>query len=154
MDIYVIRHGIAEPRGTREDDDARRLTARGRRRLAGVVRGLRRLGVRLDRLYHSPLTRAVESADLALRLVDGESVVEPRLAEPPTPALMTAFEGERVGVVGHEPYLGELVQLLTGGAVALELEKGGVVWLEGEPGEMSLRALYPPRVLRRISRGE
>jgi len=151
MEIFVIRHGIAEPHGAREDDDARRLTERGRRRLARVVRGLRRLGVRLDRLYHSPRTRAVESADLAMCLVDGESVVEPRLAEPPSQELLAALSGERIGVVGHEPYLTELIGLLTGtGASVFDLPKGGVARLDGDPGQMCLRALLPPSVLRKI----
>src|SRR5262249_61735002 len=51
MDLYLIRHGIAEPRGTRPKDDERRLTPDGKKKLKRVVRGLERIGVKIDRLY-------------------------------------------------------------------------------------------------------
>jgi phosphohistidine phosphatase len=63
---------------------------------------------------------------------------------------------ETTAVVGHEPWLGELVAWLAFGDTrhgdALCLKKGGVVWLEGScvPGGMQLRAVLPPNVLRSV----
>ena len=63
----------------------------------------------------------------------------------------------RVGVIGHEPWLGELIALLTTGeprhGETLALKKGGVALLEGTiaPGGMRLRALLPPKILRRLA---
>jgi phosphohistidine phosphatase len=68
----------------------------------------------------------------------------------------TALHGHSVAVVGHEPWLGELIGWLTAGdpraGEALVIKKGSVSWLEGSavPGGMSLRALLPPRVLRAL----
>lgn len=156
MDLYVIRHAIAVPSTPELPDAARPLTPEGKKRFERVVRGLERLDVRFDRLYHSPWTRAVETADLLVRLCDGESVVELGLAREPTPELAARFEGPAAAVVGHEPWLSELVAILLHGDRAhgqrFELKKGAVVILEGtpKPQGMRMRALLPPRVLRRL----
>jgi phosphohistidine phosphatase len=153
MEIFLIRHGVAEPRGTREKDDDRELTPKGRKRMKRIVRTLDRLDVRFDRVVHSPLPRAAQTAELVMPLVDGKLTPDKRLAAPPTPSLLTALDGERVGVVGHEPYLTELCGMLTGThAQAFVLDKGGVAWLSGDlkPGGMKLLALFPSRTLRRL----
>ncbi len=155
MDIFVIRHAIAVDRGGDFPDEARPLTAEGKARFRRVVRGLRRLGIRFDKLHHSPWTRAVETADLLMRLVTGDSVVDSGLARPPGRELLARLGGRSVALVGHEPWMSELIALLSQGAkgkASFEMRKGGVAWLKGEPraGKMELVALLPPRVLRRI----
>jgi phosphohistidine phosphatase len=166
VELLVIRHAAAVERieGISDADDAARpLTERGRRRFRRVVRGLRRLGLDVERVLHSPWTRAVQTADLLDRLVDGDLAAarrpSPSLAGPPRAELfadLAAAGGDRVAVIGHEPWLGELVTLLVTGAThhadALPLRKGGVAWLDGDPvpGGMRLRAFLPPRVLRRV----
>jgi phosphohistidine phosphatase len=160
MQLYLIRHAIAEDALEGLKDDARPLSEKGVRRFRQVVKGLDRLGVRFSKLYHSPKLRAVQTADLLMKLVDGESEVMPALAEPPQEILFTALAGfgqeDRVGMVGHEPWLSELCAWLVLGdrqkATAFGLKKGGVAWLEGEPqpGKMRLVALLPPSVLRAI----
>jgi phosphohistidine phosphatase len=156
MDLYVIRHAIAVPRSPEREDAARPLTPEGRRRFARAVRGLERLGVSFDRLYHSPWLRAVETAEALSSLIRGESIVLPALTQSPQPSLFEQLGGDIVGVVGHEPWLGELVALATLGrpedGARFRIKKGGIAWLSGEPqpGGMSLCALFPPRVLRAI----
>lgn len=157
MQLFVIRHAAAVPRGGRTPDAERRLTPKGRRRWARAVRGLERLGASFDRVYHSPWRRAVESADALADLVEGKTVAMRDLARRPTAALLAKLEGERVALVGHQPWLGELVGLLVfGGAregARFDLKKGSVVWLEGDrrAGGMTIRAVLPPRVLRAIA---
>lgn len=161
MQLYLIRHAIAEdtaPEGRK--DDARPLSEEGVRRFRQVVKGLDRLEVRFSKLYHSPKLRAVQTADLLMKLVDGESEVTSALAESPEETLLELLEGfgeeDRVGLVGHEPWLSELCAWLVLGereqASAFVFKKGGVAWLEGEPqpGKMQLVALLPPSVLRAI----
>jgi phosphohistidine phosphatase len=110
--------------------------------------------VRVDRVYHSPWLRAVETADALVDRMDAQSVATRRLAEAPTSALLRDLSGDRVAVVGHQPWLGELVGLVVLGSrersAWLELGKGGIAWLEGEPlpGRMVLRALLSPKMLR------
>lgn len=150
MELYVVRHAIAEDG---PEDDARALTEKGTRRFSKMVELLERLEVRFDRLVHSPKRRAVETAELLSRLVDGELEVSALLTEAPNTRLLSLLRGGRVAVVGHEPHLSALVSwLLTGdrAGASIELKKGAVAWLEGEatPGGMRLGALLPPRVGR------
>jgi phosphohistidine phosphatase len=161
MKLYVVRHAIAEARGAESADDARGLTDEGRRRFDMGVRGLDRSKVRLDRLLHSPLRRAVETAELLVPLLraEGETEVVDELARSPTPELLEHLRsGEEVAVVGHEPWLGELVAWLATErrelAPVFELKKGAVAVLAGEPrpGGMTLEALLPPRTLRKLGR--
>ncbi len=158
MELFVVRHSAAAPRSEALPDRERALTAKGRRDARALAKALSGLGVTLDRLYHSPWRRAVETAEALSGLVRGETVVTERLAEPPGPELLEILGGERVAVVGHQPRLGELVHWLllgtkgTGGW--LDFKKSCVLWLEGEPapGQMTLRALLPPRISRTLAR--
>jgi phosphohistidine phosphatase len=120
------------------------------------VKGLGKLGVRFDRIYHSPWLRAVETADVLMQLVAEESVVTPRLVEPPDQSLLDELRGDQIAVVGHEPWLSQILAWLVIGdresSDRVRLKKGGVALLEGEliGGGMSLIALYPPKVLRAL----
>lgn len=160
MDLYVIRHAIAVPSSASVRDDTRPLTPEGRERFAYAVRGLQRLGIEFDRLYHSPWLRAVETAELLTPLLRGESAVHPGLATAPTREFLASLRGESIAVVGHEPWLTQLVSLLACDTPAfgkrIELKKGGCIWLTGKAraGAMHMRAHLPPRVLRRIDKGD
>jgi phosphohistidine phosphatase len=66
MELYVIRHVIAEPLGQRNEfsDEKRALTKEGRGRAREAAKGLRKLGVEFDLMLTSPLVRAVETAEI------------------------------------------------------------------------------------------
>ena len=158
VEVFLVRHAAALPAQAGQSDSERLLSAEGRTDFGRCVKSLRRLELRFDRVLHSPLLRAVETAELLLPLARGESVVTQGLAEPPADSLFTevgAREEERLALVGHEPWMSELASLLLFGDVsrshALSFKKGGVAWLRGsfEPGGMNLYAFLPPRVLRR-----
>jgi phosphohistidine phosphatase len=154
MELFLIRHARAEVARAGLRDERRRLTPIGLKRWHRSVEGLRALGISFDRLYHSPWLRAVETADAATVLLKGESVVTGTLTAPPRQDLLDALEGKRVAVVGHEPWLTQLLAWLVLGdadpAERFVLKKGGVAWLEGtpQPGKMRMRALFTPAALR------
>ena len=157
VEAFLVRHAAASPARAGQPDAGRMLSPEGRSDFARCVKSLRRLELRFDRLLHSPLLRAVETAELLLPLARGESVVTQGLAEAPCDALFAevgAREEEALALVGHEPWLSELTSVLLYGdasrAHALSFKKGGVAWLRGsfEPGGMDLYAFLPPRVLR------
>jgi len=156
MQLIVVRSACAAPRRDLPDE-VRALVPRGRKRARRAARALARLGVSRPRVLHSPRLRALETADILLRRLGGEGVACAALGEPLSPALLTQIAGERVVVVGHEPWLGQLLAGLVVGmprATRLRLKKAGLAWLEGEarPGGMRLRALLPPRVVRDLVR--
>lgn len=169
MQLVLVRHAIAVDTVEGLPDAARPLTRRGRQRMAEVVRGLRRLGLELDELRHSPWTRAVETADLLAPLCRGQTVVEPLLARAPGDELLDALAADAggngaggsrrcVALVGHQPWMGELAGWLVWGRKVrgggLEWKKAGIALLEGEPrpGGMVLQAFLPPRMTRRLGR--
>ena len=156
MDLLLMRHAQAVPRdadAARIPDAARPLTKHGRVQLGHTVRGLERLRVRLDGVFHSPKLRSIETADVLSSLLDGETIVTRRLCVRPSEQLLAEIHGERVALVGHEPHLSALVAMLVGAPAAIKLKPSGVAWLEGDlrPGGMQVRALLSPRVLRALA---
>jgi len=162
MDLLLIRHAAAVDRDAWTGADADRpLTPEGATRFVRAVRGLRRLGVRLDHVQHSPWRRAAQTAELLAPLRRGPESVAEALAAPPTPqsieALTLACASARCAAwVGHEPWMTALFAELTGVALeaAFDWKKGGVAWLtsagpEARPG-WRVRAVLPPFVLRTL----
>ncbi|KPK16055.1 MAG: hypothetical protein AMJ62_07170 [Myxococcales bacterium SG8_38] len=150
MDLFLIRHAIAEERRAGLPDADRALTEKGRTRFDKMVRSLDQAGFRFDRVYHSPWLRAVQTAELLEPIAEGPLVVAEGLARPPEPSFFASLEGERVACVGHEPWLSDAVALLTIGTPNgswLHFKKGAVAWLRGtpRPASMQLRGHSPPR---------
>lgn len=150
MDLFLIRHAIAEERRAGLPDEDRALTERGRARFQAVVQSLDRAGFRFDHVYHSPWLRAVQTAEMLHPIVDGPLIPTEGLAGPPEAALFASLEGDHVACVGHEPWMSDALSLLTTGEPHgpwLRFKKGGVAWLRGDPrpAGMELRALLPPR---------
>ena len=79
----------------------------------------------------------METAELLAPVLDGKAVDSAALARAPSQDLLDALVGERVALVGHEPWMGELVAWLTTGAPphgsVFAFKRGGVAWLEGQP---------------------
>lgn len=158
MQLFVIRHSIAEDTAPGGADADRALTEDGKVRLRKVVRGLAALDVPLERVLTSPWRRAAETARRVAKLAGTQPIVTELLTQSPRAELLAliAESPEATAVVGHEPWLGELVAWLAFGDTkhgdALAIKKAGVAWLEGSavPGGMQLRALLPPGVLRSI----
>ncbi len=171
MEIFLVRHATAVTRASDALDHARPLSQKGRRRFEREVAGLDLLGVQLDHIYHSPWIRAVQTGELLEPLLDrnpdpdpDEGGVSPgrtpleALAATPGDGLLGAVRGQRVALVGHEPWMGELMALLLLGDAAsgalFPFRKGAIAHLRGvpTPGGTELLAFYPPRVLRAAGR--
>lgn len=158
MDLLVVRHAIAED--SSDDDAHRRLTAEGKQKMKQGAKGLRNLVPRIDLLATSPLTRAVETAQILAETYDGpKPVVAPVLAPGQRPDALAAWLETQathatVAVVGHDPGLSIAVSWLVSAAERpiIELKKGGACLLVfGErigAGEGLLRWLVTPRLLR------
>ena len=92
-------------------------------------------------------------------VLEGTAVCSPALARAPSQDVLDGLVGERVALIGHEPWTGELVAWLTTGAPShgsvFAFKRGGIAWLEGQPQPalMVLRAFLPPKVLRELGEG-
>ena len=165
MNIFLVRHAIAEPKGPDEADEERALTPEGIEKFNNEVTGLRELGVKLDRIFHSPWRRARQTAELLHPLLVSEDIeascrATEVLAKSPGPALLRCFDADRVAMVGHQPWMGELCAMLVADDQAIgdhfPFKKGGVAWLEGMPvfGGCALRGFWTPKSLCAISRAK
>jgi len=154
--IVLLRHGIAQPRGT-EPDEARELTADGHRRMRQIARGLNLVFPKAEAIVSSPLRRCVQTAEWVMKAFDGElelqtdPALRPETGVDAVRTLIDEMPARRIILVGHEPSLTECMLHLTKMHAdhALELKKGGCYGVRiGEDGEASLEWLLPPRVLR------
>jgi phosphohistidine phosphatase len=165
MDLFLVRHAIAESRDPRRwpDDSLRPLTPDGVERFRRAVQGLIRLVPSVEFVLSSPYVRAWSTAEL-LHETGGwpspEACEALAAEESPQTAVAAVLEHEAasVAVVGHEPYLSSLASLLLAGsedAARIELKKGGVLFLSREgvvaPGTALLRWSLSPKILRALA---
>ena len=170
MELYLVRHAIAEERDARRwpDDRDRPLSDRGRARFERAARGLGHAAPDIDRVLSSPATRAWQTAEM---LSGGAGWPAPEAEESLSPAVTAAqalraiaartLAGgevpERIAIVGHEPTLSALAALLTGGpGWAIDWRKGGAARIDTAghpaPGSGVLLWFLPPRLLRALDR--
>ena len=161
-----MRHGEAAPPGSEGGDRGRPLTQRGTAEVAAAARGLAALGVRLDRLLTSPLRRALETSRLLAAAIEGpEPEPSPVLdGGSSAEAILAALgpqsgAGARLGVVGHQPVLGQLLTLaiagVASGGAALGTASVARIDFEGCPraGAGRLRWLLDAGQLARLAAG-
>lgn len=139
MQIYIIRHAIAE---LREDwdrpDEERPLTTQGRKKMIRIARGLAALGVCFSEIYTSPLVRAQQTAKILQKNTKCKSLKQTDLLAPEAvPAAILSLlneheESEALALVGHEPHVSTLLSFLLTGANdhLTTFKKGGVALLE------------------------
>ena len=148
-ELVLLRHGIAEPRQAGRDHPDRALTVAGRQRTRLVMAALVKRGLRLDRLLTSPYRRALQTAELALEAGLAPTLALDERLEPggDLATVLTPFDGA-IGLVGHEPDLGDLACGLLGCPQgSLVLKKAGVIQLRRSAGQWQLKALLRPALL-------
>ncbi|HMF08679.1 MAG TPA: phosphohistidine phosphatase SixA [Thermoanaerobaculia bacterium] len=161
MELWLLRHAVAEERASSGRDEDRELTPDGIKRAEGVARGLARLDPGIDLVLTSPLRRARQTAEPAVKALSLEkSFRQTQALEPgrePDEILeeVEAGDHEAVLLVGHQPHLGILLGRLVGGTSGLEIpmKKAAVARVEIEGRRRgSLRALLPAKILEELGR--
>ena len=162
LELYLIRHGIAEDRGEDWPDDSKRpLTSEGLTKLRKEARGLVALSVTFDHIITSPLVRTRQTADALAEVLKGKPPIatSDALAPAGTPAAVIQEIGRharkpRIALVGHEPNLGELAAQLIGAKAPLEFKKGGICRIDFDmlppKGGGMLRWFLTPKMLRAL----
>ena len=141
MEVYFIRHGIAAERGTYVDDEQRPLIDKGKVKTAKVAQKLSATGLKFDLILTSPLVRASQTAEI-LKQAGLSKAVEtfaPLKPDGEIPRWLEWLESYRlenpqakIALVGHQPDLGEWIEMLIWGNVKNQLvvKKAGVIGLE------------------------
>lgn len=145
MNLYIVRHAIAEQRdsSSEEEDSQRPLTDAGRKKFRQVVRGLSQLGTQIDLILTSPYLRAADTARILQKKLDLEKdklVIMENLSPVGDPDRLMKEISEQYGavnniaLVGHEPALSRLISVLLSGdpTLPITLKKGGVCCLSVE----------------------
>jgi phosphohistidine phosphatase len=150
--LWLIRHGDAEPHGARHDAD-RRLTAKGEKQARMAGEALARLGLEFAAVYTSPRVRARDTAHLVAEALKADPVIHQPLsagfdADEARALLAAAGDGARVLLVGHEPDFSQTVHDLTGARI--DLKKGGIAGVRVDGSAAELIDLLRPREVEEI----
>jgi len=167
MDLYILRHAIAEPKtgAFPRGDRQRKLTVEGSRRMRRIARGMKTAGLSFDVILTSPYVRARQTADIVAGVFGLEKQVELTAALAPGGIPVELIEllnrdyaaRKSILLVGHEPGLSRLISvLLTGGPdLSLNLKKGGLCRLTVAHPRAGCRAtlefLLAPAQSRRLA---
>ena len=163
MELFILRHGEAGKRvPVASTDSERSLTVAGKEEVKEVAQSIADLGLKFDLIATSPLKRSLETAEIAAKVLKREKALEKwdeLKPEGETKALYRRLaklrQDSSVLLVGHEPYLSEMVGELIGRRGArVSIKKSGLVRVEltslvpTPSGE--LRWLLTPRLLRKV----
>jgi phosphohistidine phosphatase len=169
VEIHLIRHADAEDQRPGQLDAERKLTDKGWRQSGWLASTLEALGIRYHTLVTSPLRRARDTGYTLEHLADRLEVDE-LLANPPEAQILdflgalevtleTLPEPGPIALIGHQPYLGELIALMLFGDTMLgrrfEVKKAALYVLEwsGEHGGR-LKYVVTPDLTRHIGQGQ
>ncbi len=140
MEIYLLRHGIAEDRSASGRDADRRLTDDGRAKLRRVLERAHQAGVRPSLILSSPLRRALETAEIAAHELGYEGKIMRIAALTPDSSPQQLWEAIReqrseaaVLLAGHEPLFSSTVAYLLGSTREMvHFRKGALVRIDVE----------------------
>ncbi len=141
MILYVMRHAEAVEANDTLQDEWRYLTDKGRAMAEKICSAVAKIGPKPRLTITSPLTRAVQTAEIAAQKACRKNVVVASgLLLPGADAselvahLKGCKDSKRVMLVGHEPQLGSLVASLLGREEgSISLKKGACVTLKFDP---------------------
>jgi phosphohistidine phosphatase len=164
MDLFILRHAIAEERTElrTKADSARQLTPEGRKKMRQIAKAMQAAGLEFDLILSSPYVRAKQTAEIVAEIfkVPNRLKMSAQLAPHGNPQKLVeelqlpSVRQPSLLLVGHEPYLSSLISLLLAGDASLDinLKKGGLCKLNVERLKYgrcaTLEWLLTPRQMR------
>ncbi|MCW5978428.1 MAG: phosphohistidine phosphatase SixA [Bryobacteraceae bacterium] len=138
MEIYLLRHGIAESAKAGMSDADRALTPDGKKKMRAVLKVAAGAGVEPSKILTSPLRRAMETAQIAAEVLryEGEVVKADVLLPGGAPQdvwdeLRSLKAETSIVLSGHEPQFGYLAAYLLGApSVQVDVKKGSLLRID------------------------
>ncbi len=138
MQIYILRHGIAEDGHAGQPDSERALTSEGKKKLRNVLRVAREAGVAPSLILTSPYRRAVQTAQLAAEMLEYTgNLLRTRALEPDShpqtvwEEIRVHKDQEQILLAGHEPLFSALTAYLLGcPSLQIDFKKGALACVE------------------------
>jgi len=138
MEIYLLRHAIAEERSASGRDADRQLTEEGRQKLRKVMKRAAGAGVEPSLILSSPLIRAVQTAEIAAEFLKyaGKIVKVDSLTPDSSPRevweeIRTRKDEPAILLAGHEPLYSATTAYLLGSTRSMvDFRKAGLVRID------------------------
>ncbi|HTX34479.1 MAG TPA: phosphohistidine phosphatase SixA [Bryobacteraceae bacterium] len=159
MEIYLLRHAIAEDAPPGRPDSERALTSEGRDKLRRVLKRARQAEVAPTLILTSPYRRALQTAEIAAealgyqgRLVHSQALVPDASPHDLWDEVRT-HRGERaILLASHEPLMSSAAAFLLGcPGLQVEMKKAGLVRIDcdrfGAEARGVLKWLLTPAVV-------
>jgi phosphohistidine phosphatase len=140
MQVYLLRHGIAEEGVAGKSDADRELTADGRRKLRQTLRTAIHAEINPTLILSSPLVRAVQTAEIAREVFRSNADILRTKALLPSSSPEQVWEELRVHrdeneviLVGHDPLFTNLSAYLLGSPeLRIDFKKGALMRIDFE----------------------
>ncbi len=138
MQLYLLRHGIAEDGKAGQPDAERALTAEGKKKLRGILKSAREAGVAPTLVVTSPYRRALETAELAVEALEYKGDLLRSAALIPAGKPEEVWDEVRVHkteaqilLSGHDPLFTYLTGYLLGcPGLTIDFKKGAMVRID------------------------
>jgi len=138
MQIYLLRHAIAEVAQPGQSDADRALTVEGKDKLRRVLRRAKAAGAHPSTIVSSPLRRALETAAVAAEALDYEGKIGEWRALLPEVSPYDLWEeirrhGEEAAILlaGHQPQMSAMTAFLLGApALEVDMKKAALVRID------------------------
>ncbi|MEZ5356623.1 MAG: histidine phosphatase family protein [Bryobacteraceae bacterium] len=138
MQIYLLRHGIAEAGRPGMADRDRALVSEGRKKLRSILAAASSAGVAPATILSSPYLRARQTAEIARDIVGGELLESPALVPSSRPEavwdeIRVHKDAAQLLLVGHEPLFSQLMAFLLGvPELIVDFKKGALARVDFE----------------------
>jgi len=138
MEIYLLRHAIAENARPGLKDAERALTGEGREKLKRVLERARGAGMKPDLILSSPYRRALETAEIAMeslkyqgKIVRIEALVPDGNPRQAWDEIRSRKSESAILLASHEPLMSSLVaHLLASPALMVDMKKAGLARID------------------------
>jgi phosphohistidine phosphatase len=163
MDLLILRHGESGKRSPLPNDSKRTLTAEGRQEILELSNGLKSLQVKLDYVLSSPLLRAKDTAEIVAKSLKYNGKIEELNSLKPEGSRLEFYstlsklkQDSVVLVVGHEPYLSQMIsEAISQSECRINLKKAGLARIRVLSTLPKLRGdlkwLLTPKLLKKLA---
>jgi phosphohistidine phosphatase len=163
MDIYLLRHASAGQYSPGANDDKRPIDKTGEQQSHDVGRALAALDPELDVIISSPLTRAMQTAEIVAGelghkdKIIADDALRPEARYEEFEELLSRYGKKKaIMVVGHNPSMTEfLIRMLSGADAAgfIDLKKAAVAKVEKDGSQPAvLKWCLTPKIIRAIQK--
>lgn len=160
MELYILRHGIADEGRPGQSDSERALTAEGKKKLLSVLKVARLGGVAPTLILTSPFRRAKETAEIAVQVlgykgdvIQTQTLIPSGRPEAVWDELRIHKDHGQVLLAGHEPLFSALTAyLLQSPNLQVDFKKGAILRVDLERFSAEPRGVLKWMLIPRLAK--